>query len=123
MMIDKFRFQNFRIYQSAKDFRIELLKIINFFDRKYYYLSSQLKRASLSAVLNIAEGSGKESDRDFRRYLQNALGFINEVAACLDISLETGLIGKKKFDSLIEGCLDSKNQIGLISKKPKDAVS
>ncbi len=123
MTIDKFRFYNFRTYRSAKNLHIKLLKIINEFDNFNNYLSSQLKRASLSVVLNIAEGSGKDSDKDFRRYIQNALGSINEVAACLDIAYEVGLIKKIDFDNLIDDCIDLKNQLGSFSKKLKEAAS
>ncbi|TSC91842.1 MAG: hypothetical protein CEN92_197 [Candidatus Berkelbacteria bacterium Licking1014_96] len=123
MTIDKFRFYNFRTYRSAKNLHIKLLKVVNEFDNAYYYLSSQLKRASLSVVLNIAEGSGKDSDKDFRRYIQNSLGSINEVAACLDIAYQIGLIKKLDFDNLIDDCFDVKNQLGSFSKKLKEAVS
>jgi four helix bundle protein len=123
MTIDKFRFYNFRTYLSAKNLHIKLLKIINELDNSNNYFSSQLKRASLSVVLNIAEGSGKDSDKDFRRYIQNALGSINEVAACLDIAYEMGLIKKIDFDNLIDDCIDLKNQLGSFSKKLNEAAS
>jgi four helix bundle protein len=50
----------------------------------------QLDRASTSAVLNIAEGNGKFSLRDRRRYFEIALGSELECAGCIDI-----LVGRK----------------------------
>ena len=46
---------------------------------------NQLDRASTSAVLNIAEGNGKFSLRDRRRYLEIATGSALECAGCIDI--------------------------------------
>jgi four helix bundle protein len=42
-------------------------------------LRDQLFRASISVPSNIAEGAGRGSDRDFRRFLRHSLGSLNEV--------------------------------------------
>ncbi len=73
-----FRYRKFRVYNEAKTFHLELLKIINRFPRDYFYLADQLKRSSLSIVLNIAEGSSKQSDKDFNRFIAMSLGSIDE---------------------------------------------
>lgn len=97
-----FRFVNFQVYQDAKQFYKIILEVISCFPKIFDFdLKSQLRRAVLSIILNIAEGSAKESDKDFNRYIENALGSVNEVVACLEISLEIGLINKQKFDGLI----------------------
>src|SRR3954470_8118817 len=48
-------------------------------------LRDQLHRASLSVVLNLAEGSGKLSVADRRRFFSMAFGSLREVQACLEI--------------------------------------
>ena len=50
------------------------------------YLRDQLLRASSSVVLNVAEGSGKVSLADKRRYFAIALGSFRESCAALDIA-------------------------------------
>ena len=103
----------------AQEFHSDCAKISNNFPHKFYYLADQLKRASLSVILNIAEGSGKESDKDFRRYLMNSLGSINEAAACLDVAYRQKLIVNEKFEKLISNCWELKNRLGFLAKKIK----
>jgi four helix bundle protein len=62
----------------------------------------QLDRASTSAVLNVAEGNGKYSLRDRRRYFEIALGSEFECAAAVDViilrkhlSVAVGALGKQ----------------------------
>ena len=89
------------------------------FPKSYYHLADQLKRASLSVPLNIAEGSAKCSDKEFARYLQTSIGSINEVMACLDISFEAKLITKDQFESLNEEAKIIARQLGSFIKKLK----
>lgn len=49
------------------------------------YVQDQLLRASLSIVLNLAEGSGKPSSKEKRRYYSIALGSCREVQALLQV--------------------------------------
>jgi four helix bundle protein len=48
-------------------------------------VKDQLERASLSVVLNIAEGSGRRSRRDKARFYTSARGSATEVAALMDV--------------------------------------
>ncbi len=117
--MELFRFLNFEVYKKSKKLYREINKLTKNFPRSYYYLVDQLKRASLSVPLNIAEGSAKSSDKDFARYLQSSLGSINEVVACLDISLEEKLINKTQFQKLSEESKIIAKQLGSFIKKLK----
>jgi len=114
-----FRFLEFRVYKDAKDFYNGIIKIASETPKRFDYLSLQLKRASLSVILNIAEGSAKNSDKDFNRYIQNSLGSINESLACLEILLEHKLITKDKFQKLFLEAEKIAKQLGGLSKKLK----
>ena len=64
-----FKFRNFPVYKDAKSFVTFCFRLTRKFPREFYFLSDQLNRSVLSVVLNIAEGSAKQSDRDFNRYV------------------------------------------------------
>lgn len=82
----------------------------------YYELGDQLRRASLSVCLNIAEGSAKYSDKEFHRFLEIAMGSINESLACFDIALEQKLIERKQFENLFEQATSISKQLGGLEK-------
>ena len=112
-----FRFRKFKIYQEAKKLHIEIIKITRKIPRDYEYISNQIRRSSLSPILNIAEGSAKRLDKDFNRYLENAMGSVNETMAILEILLELGFFTLKEFEKFEQSYGDLVNQLGGFSKK------
>ncbi len=54
--------------------------------REKYILEDQIKRAALSIALNIAEGSGRGTKPDFRRFIRNAIGSLLEVVAGMRVA-------------------------------------
>ena len=115
----EFRFRGFKVYQSAKILHTKVVKITNTFKREFDYITNQIRRSSLSPILNIAEGSAKKSDKDFNRYLENAMGSVNETVACLEVAVDLGLIDVKTFKELESEYAQVVNQLGGFSKKLK----
>jgi len=72
--------QNFLSYQWALEIYREVETI-----KTYGELRDQLRRASLSVVLNLAEGAGRWGKKDQTRFYRIALGSFREMEACLDI--------------------------------------
>jgi four helix bundle protein len=70
------------VYQRALDFQEIASMLVPSVHR---VLRDQLERASLSIVLNIAEGAGRHSRRDKRRHYTIARGSAMECAAILDV--------------------------------------
>ena len=65
-----------------------------------YGLTSQIKRASMSIPLNIAEGYGKKSSvNEFKRFLLMALGSCNEMNVLLDLCKDLGYLSQEKHKS------------------------
>jgi four helix bundle protein len=65
-----------------------------------YGLTSQLRRASSSIGANIAEGCGRRSDPELRRFLQIARGSANEVEYFLLLARDLGLLPAAEFKNL-----------------------
>lgn len=99
-----FRFRRFPVYKDTRSLRSEIKKLVKekFPKNELYCLSSQLSRALDSILLNIAEGSERFSDKDFSRFLNNALTSVNEVVACLEAAFDDKYISKTEFDYYIK---------------------
>jgi four helix bundle protein len=80
------------VYQAALDFAVIANDAVQGLPRGRSHISDQLTRASISIVLNIAEGTGKYSKADKRRYYLSAAGSATECAAALDLCKRLGLI-------------------------------
>lgn len=94
MMLDH---EGLDVYQLALDFLVIANTVIEGFPRGRSHLADQFTRASLSIVLNIAEGAGKHSKPDKRRYYLIARGSATESAALLDVCHRLNLIQEKEL--------------------------
>jgi len=104
-----FRFFDFPVYQDAKSLHKQVLTA--FSSCANYSLRDQANRASLSVMLNIAEGSAKKSDREFAYYLERSIASANETAACLD------LINSHATQRLMDDYESVVKQLGGLIKK------
>jgi len=85
-----FRFRDFPVYKSAKEFRRDIRKLVKekFPSSERYLLSDQILRAADSICLQIAEGSNRRTDKDFAHFLNGSLTSLEEVMCCLDLALD-----------------------------------
>jgi four helix bundle protein len=81
------------VYELALEFLVVANGIIEGLPRGRSHLADQFTRASLSIVLNLAEGAGKLSKLDKRRYYLTARGSATESAALLDVCVRIKLLG------------------------------
>ena len=66
-----------------------------------YALGNQIVRAAISIPSNIAEGSGRGSNKEFRRFLAIALGSAYELDTQVQLARDLGLIPGAAAQSLI----------------------
>jgi four helix bundle protein len=76
-------FEKLDVYRVALDLQRESLALLP--ERGHAALRDQLERAGVSVVLNIAEGAGRRSRPDKRRFYEIARGSAMEVAAIIDV--------------------------------------
>jgi four helix bundle protein len=78
-------YEKLDVYRIAREFVINTIEIRDRLPRGSEELVDQLKRASFSIVLNIAEGAGKLKHADKRRYFSIARGSVMECVALFDL--------------------------------------
>lgn len=81
-----------------------------------FELKSQMLRASLSIMNNIAEGFGRQSNREFIRFLSIARGSCLEVESMRLALEEVNLIDESESDKLQEDIVSIKGNLAGLSK-------
>jgi four helix bundle protein len=80
-------------WQKSKDYTVYVYQLTRHFpDKEKFGLTSQLQRASVSIVSNIAEGQGRLTKGEFRQFLGHARGSLLEVLTQLEIAAALGYI-------------------------------
>jgi four helix bundle protein len=96
-------FRELNVWQDGRKFVNQIYDVTEKFPSdERYGLTSQLNRASVSIILNIAEGASRQSEKDFARFLEISIGSAFEVETILLISSDRQLLSSEKADSLID---------------------
>ncbi len=97
-----FEFEKLIVYQKAKLFDQNVLSFVYANSSIDKVITNQLKRASLSIPLNIAEGTGRKSSADRRNFYVIARGSAFECAAIFDILKERKNINTDTYNDFYE---------------------
>jgi four helix bundle protein len=89
------------LWKKAIEFVIAIYKVTETFPKEEKFgLTSQLRRASVSIVANIAEGAGRRTPKEFRQFLSHSQGSASEVDAELIISHRLRYLSTSDYDRL-----------------------
>lgn len=98
-----YRFEKLEVWKLARQFANFIYTISKDFPKdELFGLTSQIRRAAISVILNIAEGSDRKSDTEFIRFLRISFTSLEEVVACTYITLDQKYISQKRFDFIYE---------------------
>jgi len=89
------------VWQKGIDLVSMIYKITNGFPKEEMFgLTSQIRRASVAIPSNIAEGFGRNSKGDFKRFLQISNGSLFELQTQLEISKRLQFLSDKDYNLL-----------------------
>lgn len=104
-------FRNWDIYKEGIVLVVEIYRISEALPKSELYgLTSQIRRAAVSIVNNIAEGAAKSSSKDFKRFLEMSLGSAFEVETLIRIIKDLKFIENKDLETV-------DNKIGVLQKR------
>lgn len=99
----KHNFKKFKIWKEAMKLSNFIFSITNNFPKsETYSLTSQLNRAVISIPSNIAEGSSRSSNKDFKRFLEIALGSLFELQTQIILSSYKEYISENELNETEE---------------------
>lgn len=97
------RFEDLRAWQRSREITQHMYALTGrecF--RKDPALRDQMRRASTSIMLNIAEGFKRGTDKEFRLHLIHARGSTTEVQSALYVALDVGYVESNEFKMMYD---------------------
>jgi four helix bundle protein len=101
-------YKDLQVWQKSMDLATNVIQIVDGLntDRRHYRLIEQLESCVTSIPMNIAEGKGRESKKEFVRFLYISRGSIYETLTLLEIFLRLGWISQELFSKLEQDSIE-----------------
>ena len=111
-------FQKLEVWNASMELTTEIYNYTkNFPDNEVYGITSQMRRCSISIPSNIAEGSGRKTDKEFVHFLSIANGSSYELQTQIIVSKNIGYISEEVKDSLITKLISVQKMIYTLIQK------
>ena len=95
-------YTDLKLWQKSIQFVKEVYKATEDFPkREHFGLAAQIRKTAVSIASNIAEGSARQSDKEFNQFLIIARGSMAELHTQLIIAHECGFVAKEVLDDLV----------------------
>jgi four helix bundle protein len=113
-------FRELKVWQLSHLLALQVYKATSAFPREEMYgLTAQLRRASVSVLANIAEGSGRHSNAGMRQFLVISHGSATEVQCLLIIAGDLGYISLSAKDRLYSEFADLRRMLNGFIRRLK----
>ena len=116
-MEESFAFEDLEVWEKAVDFADNVMAETEVLDSddNHYRLMDQLESAVTSVPLNIAEGKGRYSQKEFTRHLYIARGSLYETVTLLKIFEKRNWVDSDEIRDLEDNAMEINRMImGLI---------
>ena len=100
--LTKFSYEDLEVWNKAVDFAVKVIDVVeeSFANRKHYRLLEQIEACSTSVAMNIAEGKGRYSKKEFTQYLYISRGSLYETMTLLEILHRKKWISDENFKEI-----------------------
>ena len=116
-------FRNLKVWSKAHELTLQIYQRTRSFPKEEIYgLTSQMRRACSSIGANVAEGCGRRSDGEMKRFLQIAQGSASEVEYHLLLAKDLGLLTPEIFDELEAKTLEIQRMLASFSRRLQPSV-
>ena len=112
-------------WQHADDLCVEIYRLTKAFPKEELYgLASQIRRAAVSVAANIAEGAGRQTQKDYLHFLYMANASLAEVRYHLHLSHRLGYLRSEDYTIVKELHIEAASTLrGLIKAVEREAGS
>jgi four helix bundle protein len=118
-------FKNLKVWSKAHALTLAVYRRTREFPQdELYGLTSQIRRAAGSIGANIAEGCGRRSDPELRRFLQIARGSANELEYHQLLAHDLQFLSREEFTQLHSQTLEIQRMLAaLVQRLQRPAVA
>jgi four helix bundle protein len=110
-------FRQLKVWEKSHQLALAIYKVTAKFPKEELYgLTSQIRRASMSIPTNIAEGCGRNTDAEFARFLQIAMGSASETEYQLLLSHDLEFLTKTQYEKLNTDVTEIKRMLASLLK-------
>lgn len=96
------QFKNLKVWQTSMEIAEAIYSITRDFpNEERFALQLQIRRCAVSIASNIAEGAGRESQKEFKQFLSIAMGSSYELETQLLLAVRFEFILQEKADSIL----------------------
>ena len=116
-------FKKLQVWEKAHDLTLAVYRVTTAFPKEEMFgLTSQIRRASSSIPANIAEGCGRDSDAELKRFLQIAMGSASELEYHLLLAHDLGYIDHENYGRLEQSTTGVRRMLtGFIQRLTADS--
>ncbi len=116
-------FKDLKVWSKAHQLTLAIYRCTQKFPKEEMYgLSSQVRRAAASIGANIAEGCGRRSDPEMKRFVQIARGSASELEYHLLLAKDLQLVTVDEFKDLEAKVLEIQRMLAALSQRLGAAV-
>lgn len=106
-------FRELKIWKESMELASDVYSMTRDFPKEELYnLTSQINRAIISISANIAEGAGRNGNKEFNQFLGIALGSCFELETLITLSHTFKYIETEKFKNINQNIIDLQKMIG-----------
>lgn len=116
-------FRDLQIWQKAMTLVTNCYSVTsNFPKEEQFGLTSQIRRSAISIPSNIAEGFGRDTNKDYLRFLTIALGSLFEFQTQIEIAFNLKYINEEIFNKIYEDSREQERMLSSFIRKIKETL-
>lgn len=117
-------FRTLKVWEKAHALTLAIYKVTEKFPKQEMYaLTSQIQRAAVSVPTNIAEGCGKDSDAELKRYFVIAMGSSSELEYLLLLARDLNYLPEEIHKTLHNDLTEERRMLNAFIQKLKTSHS
>jgi four helix bundle protein len=113
-------FHSLKVWEKAHALTLAIYKSTEQFPKQELYsLTNQVQRAAVSVPANIAEGCGKDSDAELKRYFTIAMGSASELEYLILLAHDLGYLQPNIYQTLQNDLIETRKMLNAFIQKLK----